>query len=850
MIASGFAGLGYQIVWTQQFSLWLGHESAAVLAIVSALFGGLAVGSLALSGVIQKSRFPGRWYASCEMLIGLWCIALNYLLGPLSNVVVSMVGPQPSAYWQWLVSFASTFLLLLPATVAMGATLPAMERLLTGMSKNSNQKRLIGALYAANTLGATIGVLAAAFWLIPIFGLATTAIACAGLNLLCALVALNMPVRIGELEATEKPRQPLRLSITLALTGLLGIGYEVLIVRVISQVTENTVFTFALLLAVYLVGTAFGAAAYQRHYAHSLTASQVEQDTLQDRLFSWQILTCLFGILSLWAAPGVLAWAKQQLGGTVASALAAEALVAIIAFGPPTFMMGLLFSHLCTRASQQGLGFGRALGINTLGAASAPPLFGVLMVPLLGAKATLLLIATSYLALCGEAVWGKARTVFCIASIAAIAIVAPPLIFIDYPEGGRVVNHAEGVLATVSVVQDAAGVKSLRINNRQQEGSSNTLATDSRLALLPLLLHTAPKQVLFLGLGTGVTASSAAQDPSLQVEAAELLPEVIEASAYFRLPTTFAPTQKSNLTLIATDARRYVRASAKQYDVVISDNFHPARSGTGSLYSVEHFRAIQQRLAPGGLFCQWLPLHQLDLKTVQSIVQSFLAIYPQGAALLATNSLETPVLGLIAFQQGKGPPPTAQMIKQRMASNTLPQPLADFGFKDEFAIAGTFVGGPSALKSFAGDAPHNTDDHPIVNYIAPSITYAAVSSPSDRLAAFLTEMRAHRNESLFQGDAQWSQRLLAYWSARDQFIELGRQTKISNNPQAMLKQVREPLLAILRSSPDFAPAYEPLIKMALALAPTERTAAIELLNTLRQIQPLRPEANDLLMKLQ
>jgi spermidine synthase len=852
MIASGFAGLGYQIVWTQQFSLWLGHESAAVLAIVSALFGGHAVGSLALSGFIKKSTNPARWYAACEIVIGLWCVALSYLLAPVSNIIVSVVGPQPSAAWQWFVSFTSTFLLLLPATIAMGATLPAMERLLTAIQKASHQKHLIGALYAANTLGATLGVLAAAFWLIPMFGLTATAFVCAGLNLLCALVAVNMSSTAVALESKVKPSKSVRLSITLAMTGLLGIGYEVLIVRVISQVTENTVFTFAILLAVYLVVTALGAAAYQRKYQRNYTistaANQVELDTLQDRLFAFQILTCLIGMLSLWAAPVVLTSVKQQLGGGVEGALAAEALVAIMAFGPATFVMGLLFSHLCTRASQQGLGFGRALGINTLGAAAAPPLFGVVLVPLLGAKITLLLIATSYLALSGKAVLGKARTVFCVASIVAIAMVAPPLIFIDYPEGGRVVNHAEGVLATVSVVQDGAGIKSLRINNRQQEGSSNTLATDSRLALLPLLLHAAPKQVLFLGLGTGVTASSAAQDPSLQVEAAELLPEVIAASNYFRLPA--APAQQSYPTFIATDARRYVRATSNLYDIVISDNFHPARSGTGALYSVEHFRAIQHRLALGGLFCQWLPLHQLDLKTARSIVQSFLAVYPQGAALLATNSLETPVLGLIAFQQGKGPPPSAQMMKQRLASNTLAQPLADFGFKDEFAIAGAFVGGALALKRFAGDAPLNTDDHPIVNYIAPSITYAAVSSPSDRLAAFLKEMRPYRDELSFQADAQWSQRLSAYWSARDQFIDLGRQTSLSNNPQAMLNQVREPLLALLRLSPDFTPAYDPLIKMAKALALTERTSAIELLNALKQIQPLRPEAGEQLTKLQ
>ena len=98
--------------------------------------------------------------------------------------------------------------------------------------------------------------------------------------------------------------------------------------------------------------------------------------------------------------------------------------------------------------------------------------------------------------------------------------------------------------------------------------------------------------------------------------------------------------------MLAADARRFVRATGERYDVIVADNFHPARSGSGALYTVEHFAAVRARLADGGLFCQWLPLHQLDLETLRSIVRQFLAVYPRGTALLATYSLDTPVLGL------------------------------------------------------------------------------------------------------------------------------------------------------------------------------------------------------------
>src|SRR5262245_49785674 len=120
MAASGFAALGYQIVWTQQASIWLGHESAAVLAVVGAFFGGLAAGALALGPRIDASPRPAHWYAGCEAVIGLWSVALAFLMTPASRWLLSLTGAQPSAGWQWSVAFAGTFALLLPATAAMG----------------------------------------------------------------------------------------------------------------------------------------------------------------------------------------------------------------------------------------------------------------------------------------------------------------------------------------------------------------------------------------------------------------------------------------------------------------------------------------------------------------------------------------------------------------------------------------------------------------------------------------------------------------------------------------------------------------------------------------------------------
>lgn len=834
MLASGFAGLGYQIIWTQQCSLWLGHESAAVLAVVSAFFGGLAAGGLVLGGCIEASTRPVHWYAGCELLVGSWSLLLSFAWSPLSELVLRLTGAEPSPAWQWSVAFCGTFLLLLPATAAMGATLPAMERL---ASELRSEGRSIAPLYASNTLGAVLGVVASAFWLIPAFGLTRSAAVCIALNLLCAGAALALFPKQVELSppARAPERRKARAALLrLALTGFLGIGYEVLVVRVLSQVTEDTVYTFALLLAVYLVGSAAGAAAYQRWLA-----ARRERAKLRDRLLGALAAACLLGTASLWAAERVKAWALDGLGVGLAPALAAEAALALVAFAVPTLVMGALLSHLCRSAHRAGVNFGRALGINMLAAAAAPAIVGVLIVPALGPKLALLLVVLGYLALIARRSWLEPFAWLPAAVGLGLALLAPPLQFVDIPEGGHLVSYREGVMAGVSVVEDASGVARLRINNRQQEGSSATRHVDARQAVLPLLLHPGPRHALFLGLGTGVTAASAAADPTLEVDAVELLPEVIAASS------RFTGDAAARLHVVAADARRYVRASERRYDVIVSDNFHPARSGSGALYTVEHFEAVRLRLETGGVFCQWLPLHQLDRETLRSIVASFIAVYPSGWAMIASNSLDTPVLGLVA--RGDRLRFDVPVVHERLTHLAVPQWLPALGLEDELAVLGSFALGPAALRRLAGSAALNTDDHPVVAYSAPRITYAPDSSPRDRLIQLLREPSLDPAELIAPPrDPTWSSRLAAYWTARERYVESGRDVRPSARVEDMLAQVREPLLDVLRVSPDFRPAYDPLLAMAKALASSDVSGARQLLGELARLQPSRTEAAGLL----
>lgn len=841
MTASGFAALGYQIVWTQQSALWLGHEAAGMLAVVAAFFGGLALGALVAGPRIEHSHKPAWWYAGCEVLICLWSLALVFLMTPVTGWLLNLIGPQPTPVHHWTVAFAGVFILLLPATAAMGATLPAMERALAPLQQTGSS---IAALYAGNTLGAVLGVLVAAFWLVPSHGLLFTAGLCAVLNLLCAILAL---VLFADLPAAIPAASRVtghRLLPTLMATGLLGIGYEVLVVRVLSQVAENTVYTFAIMLAVYLVGTALGAALYSRR-----VPALNRTEHLLDRFLQCLAIACLIGILGLAQAGDIKTWMLQLLGQGMVNALMAEVLLALAAFLFPTIVMGALFSHLATQARAAGIGFGRVLGVNTLGAALAPLVFGVVLVTSAGIRYALLLVVAGYLLLVSLRAWSRAGQLTAVGLTVVLAWWAPSLAIIDVPTGGRLVSHTEGALATVSIVEDAHGVATLHINNRQQEGSTATRFADARQALLPILLHPSPQRVLFLGLGTGVTSAAATQDPTLQVDVVELLPEVIDASAYFT-DAMGSETGAAHRRVMAADARRFIRASHERYDVVIADNFHPARSGSGALYTVEHFQAVQERLNAGGLFCQWLPLHQLDLATLASIVRSFLHVYPRGGALLATNSLETPVVGLVSLRDGGSFP--LDVLNQRLATTPLRPEI--FGLPDDLALLGSFIAGPRALAVFAADAPLNTDDHPIVAYRAPRITYMPDSLPRDRLLSLLQTVDIHPDELVdmripVPRDTEGRKRLQAYWSARNQYLHVGRNIAPTADVRRMLAQVRDPLLSILRISPDFRPAYDPLLQMALALGHSDAVVARSLLLELQNIQPLRPEATQALRDL-
>ena len=851
---SGSAGLGYQMVWSKMLATGLGHEMRAVLAVVAAVMGGMAIGAWTLDGVLSRSSRPWQWYGRLEIFIGLWGLLLTVLIPVTNRSALHLIGLEPSALRHWSVAFGLPFLALFPVTAAMGATLPAMERWLAPLTMSG---RCVGAVYSANTLGAVVGTLGGAFVILPSLGLSRSVWLLAAVNALCGVAALLLGARTAlsarsaraELSspdstgftrlnsAVRPPFTSARLGLTVFATGLLGIGFEAVGVRVLSQVLENTVYTFAAVLAVFLSGTSIGAALYQRFGRRSNP-----QWLLTDLLCAVS-LACMLGVMATAHAQAFYDRCRAALGDSKLGVLAAEMTVASAVLLMPAIFMGATFSHLVQAARREDGGVGQAAALNTFGGALASVLFGVFLLPLIGSKWTLVLISFGYLMLLPRVTgwrWG-----FLVAPVVLTFALPANLQVIRVGPGGHVVEHREGVTATVAVVEDANGDRVLRVDNRFQMGGTAAAAAEYRHAHIPLLLHPTSKRALFLGLGTGITFGAASLYPNLQSDGVELVPEILEVMREFE-PYNFSPGRQARLRLFAADARRFVRTTDSNYDVIVADLFHPARDGAGSLYTLEHFQAVRGRLAPGGLFCQWLPLHQLDEEVLRLITRTFLEAFPNAQAWLLRFNVDAPVIGLVGTV-GR-PHYSTQWVEHRLNHSRLESELKKLALADSIRLFGNLLAGPTELRAFAGDAPLNTDDQPRVTFGAPRFAYRTTATPYGRLLELLKFSLRDPRELLgldSSDDAtQFAGRLTKYMTARDAYLNGLVDEAEGRQPRAIDRFVES-----ARLSDDFTSGYAQCLTLASVLARTKPAEARALLERLVEAQPSRPVAREMLERL-
>lgn len=829
--ASGFAGLAYEVVWTRMLALALGTEMMAVLGVVTGFFGGLALGAFVLDRVIRRARSARRAYALLEAVIAAWAVASVWVIPAAGRALALLLGTAPTAPLLWAAGFALPALALLPATAAMGGTLVALERLSASLQ---GQARVAAGVYGANAAGAVAGALCSVFLLLPALGLSRTLATLAAVNAACALAALMLGPAADAEPPTPADVTPgggigaFRLAVALLVTGLLGVAVEVLVIRLAAQVLQDTIYSFAFLLAAYLLGTALGSLAWQR-------AGIVPGPRALTGLLAGTALACLV-TAAIARLLGPLALAAEPSGAL------AELTAAALLFLLPSAAMGALFGCLAQAVRDRRGTLGWAVGVNSLGAAAAAPLTALALIPAFGAWAALLLAALSYLLLCPGPFRRVARAGAAPVAAALALWLAPASTLVRVPPGGALLDVREGATATASVVEDADRNRYLEVNGHFRMGGTGSLRSDWRQAQLPLLLHPAPRRALFLGVGTGATLAGAAL-PGVAATGVELVPEVIDLLPWFA--EQGAPPLPP---IVAADARRFVAADTGAYDVVVADLFHPALDGSGALYTTEHFAAVRARLAQGGLFCQWLPLYQLDLPSLRAIIRAFIEIYPNGSAWLAHLSLQTPMLALVG---SRGPPHLDLAALTKRLDDPASRPaLRRTGLATPMDVLGLHVGGARPLAAFAGPGPRNTDDAPFVTLDARRNIQVLAAPPAERL---LTLLRAVSPDAGLPMEEPrllpLADRLAAYRRARDRFIEAGATLPADAQGRALVDAAAPGLLASVRLSAEFDPAYLPLLGMAQALLSSDRDAGVRLLRATAAAAPSRPEAFRLLGRL-
>lgn len=838
---SGAPGLMAQMAWTRIFAAGLGHEFPALMGVVSAYFAGLALGAAG------AGRWGGRWrrpecgYGWLELGCGLWIVATTPFLTAWLGMAQDWMGVGASVGREAAIGFGMPLLVIGPAAAAMGATLPMMERAVAPLE---DDRRAVSGLYALNTAGAVVGIAVAMIWLMPGLGFRTTLLVAAGLQWVCGGLVVGMARRWGregggvgargneDGEAGRRVagvREGEWLPVVLV-AGFLGIGFEVLGIRALAQTTENTVRTFAVVLGSVLVGTVLGAAWDRRHVRRGR---------------EWDSASVLGGLgLACGASLWVMAWGGWILAGLKGwmGGLAAEAVLAGMVFLVPSAGMGMVFGRWVQRAGAWEGGVGRAVAWNAVGGAMAAPVLVGGLLPVLGLKWTLVGVASGYFWLVPWRAWLGWRA-WVPALFGVLAVAAPSgLRLLELPPGARMEQAWDGRMASVAVIRTSDGERVLRVNNHFQQGGTATAGAARRHAHLPLLLHPGPRRALFLGVGTGITMGAAADYRGLEVDGVELLPEVVEALPWFE-PENRAPQRREGFRIRIADARRSVRTEARQYDVVVADLFHPAEDGAGMLYTREHFQAIRDRLAPGGLFCQWLPLHQLDLQGVRDVGATFLDVFPEASLWLLRSNVDVPVVGWIGGRERWWVDPEA--LGRRMQEAGLAASLKPVALGDPVRLLGCRLADGQSVRRWAQGGAIATDDLPRVMFGASRAVYEEGQAPHTRLVALLESVDPGFSNLLPPGTpAEWVARLDAFRGARDLHLRgLGKER------DGRMTEALECYLASAAGSADYTAGYAQAVVVASAYVKENPELAKSVLRRLVGVRPEQGLARELLERL-
>ncbi|HLG97937.1 MAG TPA: fused MFS/spermidine synthase [Bryobacteraceae bacterium] len=737
--ASGCSALMYEIVWYHLLQLAIGSTAVSLGVLLATFMGGLFLGSIALPRLRLASKHPLRVYAALELGIGGFGLLVLLVFPLIDRVYVTAVGyGLPGMLLRALIAAVC----MLPATILMGASLPAIVR---WVERTPRGIAWWGLLYGGNTVGAVIGCLAAGFYLLRLYNVAVATFVAAGINFVVAAISYGLGRQPAETAvaqeetasagAPESSDSQWSIYAAIAISGMCALGAEVVWTRLMGMLLGATVYVFSVILAVFLIGLALGSA-----------AGSVLLRWLRPRLaLGWcQVLLAFAMAWTAYAVARSLPHWPALLDTGPWKTMAFDMVRCLYAILPPTLLWGASFPFAFAAAAPAGREPGRLVGgvyaANTLGAICGALIVSLALIPSIGTQQTqrvLILLSCAGAAVVLAPYAMRYRSKLVALGLAVSLVIAGVLSWRVPRIPGEVIAYGRRVATTFglsNIIYTAEGRNSSLAVSIDQDGSleidvnGHVEATNEPFDMklqrmvghLPGLLHPDPKSVLGIGFGAGVSAGTFTRYPGIEkITVCEIEPAIPPTTTKYFGKENYEVMLDPRTRIVYDDARHFVRTTTEKFDIIASDPLDVFVKGTAALYSKEYFEAVKQHLNPGGMFTLYVPLYETDLPTIKSEVATFMEVFPYGTLWANTRMGE----GYDMVFMGQAEPLKINLddVQRRFARPEyarVVESLRDIGVYSPIDLLATYAGQKSDLGPWYRGAQLNRDRDLRLQYLA------------------------------------------------------------------------------------------------------------------------------------
>jgi spermidine synthase len=760
---SGAAALTYEIVWFQLLELAIGSSAISLAVILATFMGGTCLGSLLFPRLAPTRVHPLRLYAAIEFGIGAAGLLMVYMIPIAGSVYSSWTGHGWSGF---LLRGVVAAVCLLPPTILMGATLPALAR---QIDSNPDEISWLGFFYGANIAGAVFGCLVTGFYLLREYDVMAAASVAAAINAviggLAFVLATGAP-RKNE-PAVSPPAGGHRVAfsdaavyIAIALSGFCALASETIWTRILGLLFGASVYSLAIIVAVFLAGLCIG----------SGIGSLLSRTLARPRL--------VLGGAQLLLA-GAIAWTAYSLSASLPYWPINPSLTADIWFNfhldldralwavlPPTLLWGASFplalAALGSKTRNSTELMARVYAANTLGAIAGVLAASLILAAGSGSQraqqvvvgmsvvSTLVVFLSetrARIALSAAAVLWGAGMMWIVPPVPGL-LIAHGRYAATWADRGEVLYAEEGLNASVAVSRFSDNVLTFHVAGKIQASSvPRDMRLQRMLGHLTTLTPLNPRSVLVIGCGAGVTAGAVSIDPRVErVALVEIEPLVPRAAEKYFGEYNHDVLRNAKIELHIDDGRHYLKKTEERFDAITADPLDPWVKGAANLYTKEFYESARQRLNPGGVITMYIQLFETNSEAVQSAVATFFDVFPDGTVWGNTHEGR----GYDMVLLGSVDPLKIDLdeLERRLSREDyapVRESLREIGMESAVDLYGTYAGRGPDLKAWLNGASINRDRNLRMQYLA------GLGLNLDDSAAIYASMLEHRRfpEDLF-----------------------------------------------------------------------------------------------------